>query len=133
MFNLLYNDLLNINNKKSSLYFFTIILIVMILIITIFIKSYSVYYIKGIYDDHYIKFNLLKNNSDTIRKCKYVVINDIKYKFEIINYEDYLIENINYQEITIKINYEFEENEVIEMNFYYDYERIIMKIKDLIF
>ena len=98
------------------------------------LKCHDTYKIYGIYNENYIYINVPIDNSDTLANGDYIKINKNKYDYK-INYisEMKVVENINYQEYIISINECFRQNEVVDITFYYNEEKLIKKIYNVIF
>lgn len=131
------------NNKKSfqnlkpkNLWLLALLIFITILsliIISIKVKTYDNYLVKG-----YVKCNeicyviTLVPTSLDIENLK---INNKKVNYEILNSEIKLDEEnmISYNEITLKPNIKLQDKEILNLNFYYHKQRIITKIKNKIF
>ncbi len=137
MYDYNYQDLLNIKYKKYFIEIMIGLLIITFILITIFIKCYDTLNVVAINSNNYIAIKILKENSDTVKNSNYLLIdnNKEKYTYEIISYGSLEVDINNniYQEIIIKIDYDIKENEIIDLKFYYNEERIINKIVNKIF
>ena len=129
-----YNYLLNIKYKN-----FMLIIIVLAISITIFILScllftYDRYTIYGIWNDNSIIIDVPINNSDAVVKGMFIKIDDKDYSYNIKSIsklQEY--NNLNYQTYQINIPKSFKDNQVLNITFYYNRQRIIKKIIKNIF
>ncbi len=64
-----------------------------------------------------------------------VTFNNKNYDYEVLNTEIYVPEPsiVSLKKITFKVKHKFQNNEIVNLNFYYHKQRIIVKIKDLMF
>lgn len=128
-----YLQLLSIKYKHFFLSFIISIIIIITLILSFFIKTYSSYRIKGVYQDDLI-VSVPLENSDAVNKGEYLTINQQRYSYNIKSISEIQVLNyINYQDYIISVDKIFKKNEVIEITFYYKKQRIIQKIIDIIF
>ncbi len=131
-------------HSYASLYYLTykkhvLLIILFIIIITSFVisfntKAYSSYKTYGIYLDNHLYVDIPTDNSDVVKKGSYLKIDDEKYDIQIEEISDLQVEgNINYQTYSLKSFREYKNNQIVEMTFYYNKQRIIKKIINLIF
>ncbi len=127
-----YYDLLNL---KCS-YKYVIIIFMVLLFIIIFLSSvyklYDTYEIRGIYNSGSIIINVPIENVNFFSASEFVVVENKKYSFKLLKYGDIYSDTIIYQEIVISLHKECAENEVINMIFHKNEERIIYKIWELL-
>ena len=129
-----YKSLYQIPYHKHFVLAFIIIIILISLVISCQIKAYSSFKTYGIYIDNHLYIDIPINNSDAVQKGEYLKIDDEKYAIEIEEISDLQVEgSINYQTYSLKSFKEFKNNEVVEITFYYNKQRIIKKIIKLIF
>lgn len=122
--------------KPKRLIILFILIILVIIVITIFIikiKAYDNYQTKGYINCEKECFiETLIPTSIAYEKIK-IDNKDITYslinKEIVIDKENY----ISYYKITLKSDLEYSNNEIIDINFYYNKQRIIEKIKDKMF
>lgn len=128
-----YNFLLRIEYKTSILSLVISGLFFIILCLSFFLQTYTSYYVRGIYQD-YLIIEVPIENSDAVNKGEYLVIDDKIYSYKIAKTSELKNSNyINYQEYYINIDQIFRENEIVEITFYYNKQRMIQKIIDIIF
>lgn len=130
------NDLTNIKfiyekpKKYTIIFVIYILLIIFFIILSFNIKIYSKLKVKTTLLEDKIVVPMILDNVDKIEKSTFLKLNDKKYNFKILEYgEIYNNGNLNIQDIVIdsKINKKFE-NQIFELTFYYDEEKIIKKI-----
>ena len=131
----LINYLKNNNKKQSILYILSIILIIIVLIILFAYKSYSVEIINGrtICEENkcVVKYYNIQSKND----YDFVKIKNKEYKIESIEYGEIQFDSANnfFQEVTLILQkYRGKNNEIIEMKFYKNKERLIKKIYNLV-
>lgn len=130
-----YQRLLNIKCHKLSMLLIVFILLIIFSIYLGNLEVYERYNLMGIYKENYLYVNVPLENSDTIIKAEYLCINRKKYKFKISNISDLLYDyslNVNYQEIIMNIEKVFLENELVNITFYYNKEKLYKKIINII-
>ena len=130
-----YQSLLNINYHNYLVLLITVILLMIILVLSISLYSYDKCNYVGVFNENQIFVNVLYNNSDAILKGTYMVIDKKQYKYVIKNISDLMIDNqINYQVYTIDFkDNSLMNNEIINITFYYNRQKIIKKIINFIF
>ncbi|MBE6155152.1 MAG: hypothetical protein E7164_00135 [Firmicutes bacterium] len=128
-----YDFLLKIKTSNSILYIVILIILLLVFVLMFVIYTYSSYHTMGIYNDGLIVSVPLKN-SDVVIKGNYLMIENRNYEYEVLEISDIQAENyINYQDLRININEKFKENQVVEITFYYNKQRLIKKIVQFIF
>lgn len=134
MENINYEDLLYIKYKKNIVVYMFLILLVLLSFISYKVMAYNNLESSGIYKEGFVEVTLTVDSIETIKNGDFLKIDNIKYYYEIINFgEISSYENIYFQSVYIKIEKEFYENEIVEFNIFYDKERIIKKVINLIF
>ena len=129
-----YASLNYLTYKKHVLLIFLFIIIITSFVISFNTKAYSSYKTYGIYLDNHLYVDIPIDNSDAVKKGIYLKIDDEKYDIEIEEISDLQVEgNINYQTYSLKSFTEYKNNQVVEITFYYNKQRIIKKIINLIF
>ena len=130
------NELTNIKFIYEKPKKYTIIIVIYILLIIFFIilsfniKIYSKLKVKATLLEDKIVFPMILDNIEKIEKSTFLKLADKKYNFKILEYgKIYNDGNVNIQDIVIdsKINKKFE-NQIFELTFYYDEEKMIKKI-----
>lgn len=119
--------------KKSKLFIFMILIFFSLLILSIKIKVYDNYQSKG-----YVSCN----NRCTLTT---ILTTDIDYneiyisnKKKTLELESSLVkideeQYISYRELIFKLDDSYQDGEIVQVNFYYNKQRFIQKIKKLIF
>lgn len=131
-----YLDLINI---KYKLFIKVIILVLLFLggIIYILNKSYyDVFNTYGYILDEKLVLNIPVDNPDIIENMEYCKINDKEKIITIDSISDILLDSdnlINYQEIIFNVDNSYYEKEVLKITIYYNKEKVITKIKNIIF
>lgn len=127
-----YYDKLNI--KYGILTIILVIILLGLIIYMHFLKVYSVYNSIGYFEDGFLIINIEMDNSDVVNNKNYLKINNLKYKYDIFEKSNLLIENnINYYTYKLKVSdYNFEENKIENITFYYNKENLIKKIAKII-
>ena len=129
-----YASLNYLTYKKHVLLIFLFIIIITSFVISFNTKAYSSYKTYGIYLDNHLYVDIPIDNSDAVKKGIYLKIDDQKYDIEIEEISDLQVEgNINYQTYSLKSFTEYKNNQVVEITFYYNKQRMIKKIINLIF
>ena len=128
-----YNSILSIKYKTSILSIIISSILIISLILSFFLQTYTSYNVNGIYRDCLI-VSVPIENSDAVQKGEYLTIDGINYSYKIIKISELMVSDyINYQEYYIRIDKNFRQNEVINITFYYNKQRIIKKIIEIIF
>lgn len=128
-----YNYLINIKFCKH-------LLLVIIIILSIFMmyaynkKTYDVFTTYLIYENNTILINASINNSDAVEKGKFIKVDNKYYNYKIDSKSEMLINNeSNYYEYKLIIkNLNFKYNEIKQVTFYYNYEKLLKKIAKII-
>lgn len=129
-----YEDLLQIDYKKNIVMIVFSLTIVILLIVSFNINAYFSKECEGIYDGKYVSVTLLYDNISLFETGDYLLIEKEKYDYEIISYDNvYSLGEYYYQTVYLKIEKDFLENEVVEFTVFYEEEKMIEKIIDLIF
>ena len=130
-----YRDLLNI---RYSIKYFILLLVLLFILLFVFLsnkKIVDVYQTMGYVNDNTIVINIplsdtLLNNLDNI------TIDDNKYYINDLVISDILLDEINlinYQEIGINNYNNLEDNLIVPVTIYYNEEKVLTKIKKLLF
>ena len=130
-----YQYLLNIRYKNNiNIIIFSIFLFICF-ILACALFTYDRYTTYGVVKNNIIAINSSANNSDAVIKGDYLLINNKKYIYKILTISDLQEEDyVNYQIFNIDIQANnFLENQVLTITFYYNKQRIIQKIINIIF
>ena len=128
-----YYYLLNIKYKNYLLSSIFIISLGILLVLSIKYETYDKETIIGIVSDNNILINVT-NNSDAVQKSSFIKIEGKEYKYSIVNISELMVSGgVNYQIYTINVKEKFKNNEVVKITFYYNKQKIIRKIIDIIF
>ena len=129
-----YNYLLNIKYKNVSFMIVILTISIIALILSCFLSTYDKYTVSGIWENNSIAINLPINNSDAVINGKFIKIDNKNYSYNIKSISKLQEYNfINYQTYMINISQDFIDNQVLNITFYYNKQRIIQKIIKLIF
>ena len=129
-----YSTLINMKYKKSKALIFLLLSSTIIVIYLLNKNSLDVYNTYAYYTNNSLLLNIPIESSDTLNNMEYIKINDEKYIVKELEIGPMLQNNyINYQEVKFMINEEFEENQVLKISIYYNNEKIIKKVKKIIF
>ena len=130
-----YEKLLNIPYKSFRVFLIIIAISIIVFISVLNIKVYDVYNTYAIYQNSHLILNIPINYSDTITNAEYFKIDDEKYEFEVLSVSEILVDTnamINYQEVIVSYDKVMPENTIVSVSIYYDREKVLEKIKNLI-
>lgn len=130
-----YEKLLNIPYKIFRVFLIIIAISIIVFISVLNIKVYDVYNTYAIYQNSHLILNIPINYSDTITNAEYFKIDDEKYEFEVLSVSEILVDTnamINYQEVIVSYDKVMPENTIVNVSIYYDQEKVLEKIKNLI-
>lgn len=131
-----YLDLLNIKYKVKWGLIFIIIVIMSIIIYVLNLELYDTKETYGYIENGLLITRIDVNFPDTINTIKYVVIGSKKYKTTLDKVGTFSVDKdtlINYQEISLKLNSTLRENQVFKIVILYNKEKVIKKVKKLLF
>lgn len=131
-----YLDLLNIKYKVKLGLIFIIIVIVSTVIYVLNLELYDTKETYGYIENGLLITRLDVNFPDTINTIKYVVIGSKKYKTTLDKVGTFSVDKdtlTNYQEISLKLNSTLRENQVFKIVILYNKEKVIKKVKKLLF
>lgn len=131
-----YLDLLNIKYKVKWGLIFIIIVIMSIIIYVLNLELYDTKETYGYIEKGLLITRLDVNFPDTINTIKYVVIGSKKYKTTLDKVGTFSVDKdtlTNYQEISLKLNSTLRENQVFKIVILYNKEKVIKKVKKLLF
>ena len=127
--------LLNLKPKYSSFIILSVLLFLLILISSIYFKTYDSYQVTGIVKDNQIYITVLSSDTKNINNSEFLKIANEQFEFSIesVSELEYDITiNAYYQTIILFASKKFINNEVIEITFYQNKQRIIEKIFNLL-
>ena len=130
-----YEKLLNIPYKSFRVFLIIMAISIIVFISVLNIKVYDVYNTYAIYQNSHLILNIPINYSDTITNAEYFKMDDEKYEFEVLSVSEILVDTnamINYQEVIISYDKVMPENTIVNVSIYYDQEKVLEKIKNLI-
>lgn len=134
MDNLKYEDVLFIKCPKNKVMFYFVCILIVLLYFANSMYTYDNLIVSGIYSEEIISINVLSDYSSIITRGEYIKIDDEKYEYQVLSVSEIISDGINYyQTIEIEVPKNYFDNEVLEINIFYDHEKIIKKIKKLIF
>ena len=131
-----YLDLLNIKYKVKWGLIFIIIVIVSTIIYVLNLELYDTKETYGYIENGLLITRLDVNFPDTINTIKYVVIGSKRYKTTLDKVGTFSVDKdtlTNYQEISLKLNSILRENQVFKIIILYNKEKVIKKVKKLLF
>lgn len=131
-----YLDLLNIKYKVKLILIFIIVSIISTVIYVLNLELYDTKETYGYIENGLLITRLDVNTPDTINTMKYVVIGSKKYKTTLDKVGTLSVDKdtlTNYQEISLKINSALRENQVFKIIILYNKEKVIKKVKKLLF
>lgn len=127
-----YDDLLHIKVRYGFLLLCMVALFIGIGIYVLNLKVRDVLPLKGIYNDGLIYVEVPIDYSDTIKNGEYVKIDNEEYIYEIKAIGAMEVDAstfLNYQVFSISLDEEFLNNEVIDITFCFNEEKIFEKLK----
>ena len=131
-----YLDLLNIKYKVKLGLIFIILFIISTVIYVLNLELYDTKETYGYIENGLLITRLDVNTPDTINTMKYIVIGSKKYKTTLDKVGTFSVDKdtlTNYQEISLKINSTLRENQVFKIIILYNKEKVIKKVKKLLF
>lgn len=131
-----YLDLLNIKYKVKLILIFIIVSIISTVIYVLNLELYDTKETYGYIENGLLITRLDVNTPDTINTMKYVVIGSKKYKTTLDKVGTLSVDKdtlTNYQEISLKLNSTLRENQVFKIVILYNKEKVIKKVKKLLF
>ena len=131
-FKINYSKLYNMPIFKYHYLIYAISLSLLIVIIFSFkVDVYKTYTTYGIYNDNVLYLKIHNKLSDKLNNA-YIMFENKKFKVKVHEYLDYeLISNEVYQNISIIIDKDTYDNQVVKTTIYYDKEKIYKHILDL--
>lgn len=127
--------LLNLKLKYSWIIVISVLLFLLLIFSSIYYKTYDSYKVSGLVNDNNINITVLVKKIGNIIESDYLEINNKKYKFSVesispVEYD--MASNNFYQNITLSTSGNFLDNEVLELTFYKNKQRIITKVINLL-
>lgn len=130
-----YEELLNVPYKTGKIFIIITIFIIVGILVILNVEIYDVYNTYAYYREGNMVLNIPINYSDTILNGKYFKIDDEKVDLEVLYVSDILINTdtlVNYQEIIVASKNDYPENLIINISIYYNKEKVLDKIKNLL-
>ena len=127
--------LLNIKVKYGYIVFAFLLLFLLILLSSIYYKTYDSYRTTGTYNNKILSITIPSDDVAKIISSDFLEIKNKKYKFSILSVSEaeYLFELDNvYQTLEIQLSSSFYDNEILDVTFYRNRQRIIKKILKLL-
>lgn len=129
-----YKSLLNMNYHRRYILILILFLLILLIFISFIISFYSHYNAYSISDGNYLLIDVPIDNSDALKKGKHIKIDNKKYDYELVEISQ--VKNngiINYQTYKIDVKNKFKKNMVLKTTFYYHRDKVINKIKNVVF
>lgn len=130
-----YETLLNIPYKTYKIFLIIVLLIICLFIVICNVEVYDVYNTYGYYDNGSLVVNIPITYSDTLLNGEYFKIDEKTYEIDILTLSDVLVDTnsvINYQVARLALTNDYPQNLVINISIYYNKEKVIKKIKNLL-
>lgn len=132
-----YNYILQIKNNNYFIIYTMVTILLITLGLSFLIKSYDSLCLLGYWQNNELIINVPLDNSDVVYNETKVNIESSNYEFNIKDSQLLFDENLtNYQQFILKIkdkNINYKNNQITKVTFYYNEQRIINKIINLIF
>lgn len=129
-----YESLINIKVRRGKFIFLSILIVLSMIIVSYFIKGFDTYNTYGVSDGQDIYIDIPIRYSKAVKNNSYIKIDGKKDNLSVLDISQLQqMGQINYQTYHIDVKESFEVNEVVEVTFYYNKQRIIKKIIKLIF
>lgn len=130
-----YLDLINIK-YKTKLRFILLICGLILLVGWLFNKEItSIYKTLGYVDGDKILLNIPIDYLDILEKMEYVKVNDQKYNLEVLDISEVLLDSellVNYQVVSFKKCQDWLDNQVLNINIFYQKEKVWKKLEKFI-
>ncbi|MBQ6686974.1 MAG: hypothetical protein IJN03_00435 [Bacilli bacterium] len=127
--------LLNLKLKYSGLIIISLILFLLLIFSSIYYKTYDSFKVSGIIHNTKIVITVFPNDINDIVKSDFFKVNKEKYKFSVesISEVEYDVNsNSFYQKVTLSTSGNFLDNEIVDLTFYKNKQRIINKVINLL-
>ena len=126
--------LLNIKYRQFILISIVVILLVICFILGFSLESYDKYMTYAVYNENNLQISVPINKTNNVINSDYILIDKQKYSFSINYISNIEVENmVNYQNIYLNNGEKYLDNQVLKITFYYNKQRIIKKIINVIF
>ncbi len=128
-----FEDLLHVEYKKYITQFVFLIALCLVIVLSIKCSVYSFKEFSGIYKNNLLEITY-QIEDKYLFENGYIKINNEKYNFGVLEYSEiFVLGEIYYQTVYLEIEEEFNNNQLLDITLFYNKERIIIKIKDLMF
>jgi len=127
--------LLNFKQKYSLWLIISLLLFGLICFLTIYLKTYDSFKCSGLYLNKKISITVPSSETKNIIKSDYLKVDNKKYNFSIesVSEMEYdWVTNNSYQNIILTTSKSYIENEVLDITFYKNKQRIITKLFNLL-
>ena len=130
-----YEELLSIPYKTCKVFLIIVFLVLIIFGVIINFKVCDVYNTYAYYKEGNLVLNIPLQYSDTLLNAQYFKVEEEKYDMNILYVSDILIDSTtksNYQEVILDFPSSLTENMVVNINIYYDQEKVLKKLLELL-
>lgn len=129
-----YEDILNIEASDKLAFSIISFLFLSLILIMFFYESYSVIDYDGMYDGKNVIITLKYDVTNIIKSGEYIVIDEKEYDYSIKSYGDiFLVADEYFQSIYLDIDADLKKNEVIKITVFYNKNKMIKKIINVIY
>lgn len=131
-----FRDLINISYKSRVKFCLVLGIILGVLLYVSGKVTCDVYNTYGYILDNELIINIPTNYPDTINNMEYIKVDNKKYEGKVINISEVKLDSeslINYQEVKFATNIDAVDNQVFKVSIFYNKEKVIKKIKKIIF
>lgn len=131
-----FRDLINIPYKSRVKFCLVLGIILGVLLYVSSKVTCDVYNTYGYILDNELIINIPTNYPDTINNMEYIKVDNKKYLGKVINISEVKLDAeslINYQEVKFATNIDIVDNQVFKVSIFYNKEKVIKKIKKIIF
>lgn len=128
-------SLLKIKPRYNTIIILSILLFLLIIVFSVCYQTYDSFKITGIYQNSHITITLLAKDTKNIVNSDFLKIKDQKCKFSIesISEPEYeILSDNSYQTIILNVSNVYINNEILELSFYKNKQRIIFKFFNLL-
>jgi hypothetical protein len=131
-----YYNIINIKPNNHLLLIAITSILLLIIGCLLYVEIYDTKTFYAIANDGILNLDIEIDNSDTVINAQFIKIGDKYYKYRIVNIGDVEVDAnnfINYQTYSLIVNRSFQNNEVNKVTFYYNKQRIGLKIWKMLF
>lgn len=131
-----FRDIINIPYKGRVKFCLVLGIILGVLLYVSSKETCDVYNTYGYILDNELIINIPTNYPDTINNMEYIKVDNKKYLGKVINISEVKLDAaslINYQEVKFATNIDVVDNQVFKVSVFYNKEKVIKKIKKIIF